>query len=38
LTAPETQLVLEEQGIAVTSFARAFRPGADLGSNKLRRG
>jgi hopanoid biosynthesis associated protein HpnK len=38
LTAPETQLVLEEQGIAVTSFARAFGPAGDLGSNKLRRG
>lgn len=37
LTAPETKLVLEEQGIELTSFARAFRPAGHLRSNKLRR-
>jgi len=29
LTAPETRVVLEQQGIALTSFARAFGPGSN---------
>ena len=32
LTAPETRVVLKEQGIVLTSFARAFGPGGNLSS------
>jgi chitin disaccharide deacetylase len=32
LTAPETRVVLKEQGIALTSFARVFGPGSNLSS------
>ncbi len=35
LTAPETKVVLKEQRIALTSFARAFGRENTLGSNKL---
>jgi predicted glycoside hydrolase/deacetylase ChbG (UPF0249 family) len=38
LTAPETRMVVKEQGIALTSFARAFGSGATEAPNKLRRG
>jgi hopanoid biosynthesis associated protein HpnK len=32
LTAPETRVILEKQGIAVTSFVRAFGPASNLSS------
>jgi hopanoid biosynthesis associated protein HpnK len=38
LTAPETRMVLKEQGIVLTSFVRASRGGSNLGPNELRRG
>ena len=38
LTAPETRMVLKEQGIVLTSFVRAFKGGSNLPPNELRRG
>ena len=38
LTAPETRMVLEEQGIVLTSFGRASAIPATQASNRLRRG
>ena len=38
LTAPETQVVLKEHGIVLTSFAHALKPAGCLPPNELRRG
>ena len=38
LTAPETRMVLNEQGIVLTSFVRAFKDRSNLPPNELRRG
>jgi len=38
LTAPETRMVVKEQGIVLTSFGRAFKRASYLPPNELRRG